>query len=1151
MKDGVVTKTFSTIFVRLASVFLLVSGASGPAQADAMYFNGAEVSPNRVLVKVRPQAGVADLAAFPKLAGTTVVEQLDAVAVSVLKVPAATEEALESVILELGSSGLVEYAEPDYHVSADLTPSDPRFGELWGLHNIGQLGGTPDADIDAPEAWDLRTASSGVAVVIDTGIDYNHVDLAANVWVNPGEIPANGLDDDGNGYVDDVHGINAITGSGNPMDDNFHGTHVSGTLGAVGDNASGVTGVSWNTQIMGCKFLNSFGGGTTSDAIECLNYVATMKMDHGVDIRVTNNSWGGGGFSQALSDAIEITGDMGILFVAAAGNSGTNNDLFPHYPSSYSLSNIIAVADTNRFEQLSSTSSFGPTSVDLSAPGSDILSTFPGNAYATISGTSMATPHVAGAAMLTWTQHPTFDLLDVKETLESTADSLASLSGRVATGGRLNLFNAMTCNPNDFRLSTSLPDGFEVGQTRAVVLTARLASCALARGAVVDAFFDNGNPDVALLDDGTHPDRVANDGTYSGTWIPIGLGPVTVTVDAVFSEQPFATSVDGTITAFSGVIDFEDIAVPPGSNNSGGDRRSQGYVFDSSTDHTHLVNDSFDSHNGTTWLGSDDFRGDNRITMSAVSGAVFGLIELDISELIETPNSVVVRVTGNLEGGGTVNRSIQLDDIADGAGPLDDFQTIVFDSSWTGLTSVELDAVAGEGDRWYALDNVTVSENAPPICSLAGADADELWPPNHKFRDVVVEGVIDTEGGPVQIVVTQIAQDEPIEGRGDGNTEPDAGDLGTGVATLRSEHSGLGDGRVYHVSFEAFDEQGASCGGTVTVCVPHDRGQGSECVDQGPLFDSITGLPLPQVIGPENGGFETGDFTGWGQINSGSGGIVVDDGSFDPPGPGGPVAPFAGGFSAATFQGGPGVHTLFQDVTLSVGLLSATLLWGDNLQNHAGVFVDPLQEWRVEVWDPADNSVLAELFSTEPGDPPIQGWTERAGDLSPWIGQTIRIAFTQQDALFYFNARLDEVRIVGQLPLPVTLDIRPGNTANFINPMGSGTVPVAILGSETFVVAAIDSTTLAFGPNGAGLVIDRISDVNGDGAPDLVSEHPIAATGIAFDDDLACISGATIHGEVFEGCDGMRTVSAACGIGFELALLLPPLLYLYQRRRRR
>jgi hypothetical protein len=167
------------------------------------------------------------------------------------------------------------------------------------------------------------------------------------------------------------------------------------------------------------------------------------------------------------------------------------------------------------------------------------------------------------------------------------------------------------------------------------------------------------------------------------------------------------------------------------------------------------------------------------------------------------------------------------------------------------------------------------------------------------------------------------------------------------------------------------------------------------------------------ILNPENGDFETGDFTGWNQINSGSGGITIDDGTFDPDGPGGPVAPFEGSFAAATFQSGPGVHSLFTDLVLDPDLNSATLEWADNLQNHAGTFSDPIQEWRVEVWEPADNSVLGELFSTNPGDPPIQDWTVRAADLSPWIGQTIRLAFTQQDSLFFFNARLDAVSVMG------------------------------------------------------------------------------------------------------------------------------------------
>jgi len=307
-------------------------------------------------------------------------------------------------------------------------------------------------------------------------------------------------------------------------------------------------------------------------------------------------------------------------------------------------------------------------------------------------------------------------------------------------------------------------------------------------------------------------------------------------------------------------------------------------------------------------------------------------------------------------------------------------------------------AAAVVGNTGFSITGLTAMNQAPD-CSVAFADPDEIWPPNHHFKGILVAGVTDADSDLIDIVITEIAQDEPIEGRGDGNTEPDADGIGTGVASLRAERSGLGDGRVYHVSFQAEDDQGGVCEGTVLVCVPHDWSVSDACVDQGRLFDSITGEPLPIVIGPENGGFETGDFTGWGQLNSGSGGIIVDDGSFDPPGDGGPVLPFAGGFSAATFQSGPGVHTL----------------------NHAGIFDDPMQEWRVEVWNPIDNSVLAELFSTNPGDPPIQAWTERMGDLGPWIGQTIRIAFTQEDNFWFFNARLDEVRILGALPLPVTL----------------------------------------------------------------------------------------------------------------------------------
>ena len=241
------------------------------------------------------------------------------------------------------------YVEPVFRIQVSATPNDPRFDELWGLHNEGQSDGTVDADIDAPEAWDATVGSGNTIVaVIDTGVDYTHPDLQANMWVNADEIPGDGLDNDGNGFVDDIHGYDFANHDADPLDDNNHGTHVAGTIAAVGDNGIGVTGINWHAQIMALKFLNAQGSGDTDDAIEALNYAVANGA------RISNNSWGfSGGFSQSLYDAIEAARDADHVFVAAAGNGnflgiGINNDATPFYPASYDLENIVSVAAVDR-----------------------------------------------------------------------------------------------------------------------------------------------------------------------------------------------------------------------------------------------------------------------------------------------------------------------------------------------------------------------------------------------------------------------------------------------------------------------------------------------------------------------------------------------------------------------------------------------------------------------------------------------------------------------------------------------------------------------------------------------------------------------------------------------------------------------------------
>jgi len=415
---------------------------------SASLVNGHEVVPNEMLVKFKEGTSTTKKdELITKLSGkikekilTKIMEkQGDKNGIDLLTITGNVADAV------LAAKGLqeVEYAEPNYIYQHDATSNDPYFidGSLWGMNGTFGCG--------ASTAWAAgHTGASTVYVgIIDEGYMYTHVDLAANVGKNPAEASgATGVDDDGNGLIDDIYGWD-FDGNNNSVFDGVnddHGTHVAGTIGGVGGNGIGVAGVNWNVKLLDAKFLGSRGG-TTANAIKAVDYFTGLKAK-GLNIVATNNSWGGGGFSQALQDAIERANQAGILFIAAAGNNGTDNDATASYPSNYPNSNIIAVAAITNTGALASFSQYGATTVDLGAPGSGIYSTVPVKSgknvvagYASYSGTSMATPHVTGAAALYASTHPGATAAQIKAAILGSTVTTSSLSGKCVTGGRLNV----------------------------------------------------------------------------------------------------------------------------------------------------------------------------------------------------------------------------------------------------------------------------------------------------------------------------------------------------------------------------------------------------------------------------------------------------------------------------------------------------------------------------------------------------------------------------------------------------------------------------------------------------------------------------------------------------------------------------------------
>ena len=358
---------------------------------------------------------------------------------------------------QMMDSGEIEFIEYNYIHRIIATPNDPDFPGLWGIRDNGS-----NTDVDAQAAWEINKGSKDVVIgVIDTGINYNHPDLEANMWRNPGEIPGNGVDDDNNGYVDDVFGINAINNSGNPMDDHKHGTHCAGTIGAVGNNSIGVVGVNWNVSLMGLKFLDSNGFGDTAHAIKLIEYAIQQKRS-GVNLVALSNSWGGGNYSRALEEAIAALEDEGILFIAAAGNDSSDNTLKPTYPANYSSQNIISVAAIDRSGNLAPFSNYGYGGADVAAPGVAINSTTLNDGYELLSGTSMAAPHVSGVAGLLFSQFPNLSMREAKDRITNTVKVFPTLENLLSFPGIVSADRALR---NEEANLPELPDPREYSFT--------------------------------------------------------------------------------------------------------------------------------------------------------------------------------------------------------------------------------------------------------------------------------------------------------------------------------------------------------------------------------------------------------------------------------------------------------------------------------------------------------------------------------------------------------------------------------------------------------------------------------------------------------------------------------------------------------------
>ena len=522
----------------VAAMLVIVLGATAASAA-----RGPKKTPKKDAVAgeliVRFRVGTSEEERGKALAAAEARAERDLAKNKPLKLAKVQPEQLAEALKKLRSDARVVYAEPNYRLHALATPNDPSLGQLWGLVNTGQtvnaIGGTADADIDADQAWNVSTGSDSVVVgVIDTGVDFTHRDLAGVQWTNPGESGSgretNGADDDGNGYVDDWRGWDFVNNDNNPHDDHGHGTHVSGTIAARGNDGAGIVGVNWQAKVAALKFLDSAGSGSTAGAVEAIEYATAAG------IPITNNSWGGGEKSLALRDAIAAADAAGSLFVAAAGNDGNDNDAFPSYPASYDVPNVLVVAASDQRDAKPDWSNYGRTSVDLAAPGANVYSTVPGGGYDWWDGTSMATPHVAGTAALAKAAFPGATALGLKALLLRTVDPVAAFASTTAAGGRLDAGRALACSAAPQLWLDSPGAGFRVSVGEPIAIRLVAGSCGAATASVTVTV--TGAP-VELAARG--------DGLYTATYSATAPGAVTVEAAATAGGTTDTRTVAGTV----------------------------------------------------------------------------------------------------------------------------------------------------------------------------------------------------------------------------------------------------------------------------------------------------------------------------------------------------------------------------------------------------------------------------------------------------------------------------------------------------------------------------------------------------------------------------------------------------------------------------